>query len=168
MAEEWRDIEGYEGLYQVSNLGNVRSLRTKAIMKTNITNWGYCQVCLRAHGERKNKAVHRLVAIAFIPNSESKDEVNHINGIKTDNRADNLEWVTRRENIRHAYKSGLRNAVDEAHGQMKVVAINVITGEIMQYPSQGNAAIRLGINQGSISRSIRTGRSAGGYKFYRL
>lgn len=106
--EIWRDIENYEGLYQVSNLGNVRSLnygRSKVKRNLQIVvnkHLGYCQVGLTKNKKTKTFRVHRLVAMTFIPNPENKSEVNHINGIKIDNRANNLDWVTPKENTYHA------------------------------------------------------------------
>ena len=117
--EIWKDIEGYEGLYQVSNLGRVRSLdRTytqKArsgsvlnhtykgcILKPNNV-MGYLQVNLQNHKRRNDQKIHRLVAQTFIPNLENKREVNHIDGDKTNNCVDNLEWVTTSENQLHSY-----------------------------------------------------------------
>lgn len=120
--EIWRDIKGYEGLYQVSSLGRVKSLERKIktknkygemyrivpekILKTNMIHKGYLQVKL-CNQEQKNLLVHRLVAEAFIPNVENKDQINHINGIKTDNRIENLEWITGKDNIQHAMEIGL-------------------------------------------------------------
>ena len=114
MEEEWRDIKGYEGLYQVSNLGRVRSLdryvqtkkgnksfhKGKILIGTD-TGHGYMKVSLLYNGRRKSVFVHRLVAEAFIPNPKNKPEVNHINCIKNDNRVVNLEWVTSSENKIH-------------------------------------------------------------------
>ena len=117
--EIWKDIVGYEGLYQVSNLGKVRSLdRTytqKArsgsvlahtykgcVLKPNNVG-GYLQVNLQKHKKRNDQKIHRLVAQAFIPNLENKREVNHIDGDKTNNNADNLEWVTTSENQLHSH-----------------------------------------------------------------
>lgn len=114
MIEIWKDIKGYEGLYQVSNLGRVKSMaretpftnrwgqritRTKKefIMKDKTTCNGYKGICLRNNG-MKWIGIHRLVAIAFIPNPENKPEVDHIDGNKKNNCVDNLRWVTKEEN----------------------------------------------------------------------
>jgi tRNA U55 pseudouridine synthase TruB len=121
--EVWKDIEGYEGYYQVSNLGRVKSLervvqggrwgfqKEKSILMGQSTDsYGYKVVGLRKLTRRHFK-VHRLVAIAFIENKDSKDQVNHKNGIKSDNRVENLEWVTAKENNIHAVKIGLKKGV---------------------------------------------------------
>lgn len=100
-TEIWKAIKGYEGLYEVSNLGNVRSIRTNITLKKGITRKGYNIVVLCNNGKRTTKTVHRLVATAFVENPLNKTEVNHIDEDKTNNRADNLEWVTHIENSRH-------------------------------------------------------------------
>ena len=108
--EEWRDVVGFEDYFKVSNLGRVFSKRTNKILKQTMLKTGYASFATRIGG-RKGQThcfrVHILVAKAFISNPENKAQVNHINGIKTDNRLDNLEWVTASENMQHAYKSGL-------------------------------------------------------------
>ena len=119
--EIWKDIVGYEGLYQVSNLGNFRSLdretkngkthyirKGKPVKKFLCKN-GYEYVCLTKNCKGNHIKASRLVAIAFIPNTENKKTVNHINGNKLDNRVKNLEWNTYTENLNHAIKTGLRH-----------------------------------------------------------
>lgn len=101
--EIWKDIQGYEGRYQVSNLGRVKSISKGVVMKPFICGSGYQELIL-LNGERKPKLLHRLVAEAFIPNAHGKKEVNHKDGDKFNNRADNLEWVTPSENQMHSHR----------------------------------------------------------------
>lgn len=111
MEEIWKDIDGYIGKYQVSNLGKVRSLprngtvRYKRILKIQTDRKGYNYVSFH----KKKFKVHRLVAEAFIPNPENKPQVNHIDGNKINNCVNNLEWATAQENIQHSLKTGLRD-----------------------------------------------------------
>ena len=117
MEELWKDIEGYEGLYQVSNLGRVKSLdKIDSIgrkikgrnMKLRLNKCGYVDVKLSTDSIEKDKLVHRLVAEAFIPNTDGKHVINHIDGNKQNNCVNNLEWCTQKENIQHAFEIGLR------------------------------------------------------------
>lgn len=108
--EIWKTIPGYTG-YEISSHGRLKSVYKFAsrILIQQKNESGYFIIKLRNDiGERHHLKIHRLVAIAFIYNEMGKPHVNHINGIKTDNRVENLEWVTMSENIRHAYKTGLR------------------------------------------------------------
>lgn len=110
MEEIWKDIAGYESLYQVSNLGIVKRLQGKScliqrILKNKIKKNGYLYLCLCKDGKVIHFHVHRLVAAAFIPNPENKPDVNHLNCIKADNTVHNLEWCTKSENAIHALKN---------------------------------------------------------------
>ena len=108
-------VKGYENLYEVSNLGRVSNYRK--VLKTYTLNSGYLAMKLVKDGGRKSVLLHRLVAEHFIPNPENKLEVNHINGDKTDNRVENLEWVTSSENKKHALNTGLKEYNIPTKGQ---------------------------------------------------
>lgn len=118
MIEIWKDIEGYEGSYQVSNLGRVKSLarqcgtccRKEKILVISKTVDGYSRVRLQDGGKDKTARVHRLVAKAFLPNPLNKDTVNHIDGNKLNNEVSNLEWADRVEQMVHAYELGLKTS----------------------------------------------------------
>ena len=119
MKEIWKAIEGYEGLYQVSNLGRVKSKARdvvehrswgnritslpERIMKQSYLPEGYKIITLSKNSKQKTYRVHRLVAQQFLPNPENKPDINHKNGIREDNRVENLEWVTNLENQRHSW-----------------------------------------------------------------
>lgn len=120
--EVWKEIEGYEGHYQVSNLGNVASIKKgyPVMMKLQNHSGGYKQVKLCKPNKITIERVHRLVASAFIPNCGNKPQVNHINGIKSDNRVENLEWNTPQENTSHAFRTGLANVYGENHYSSKL------------------------------------------------
>jgi len=105
--ERSKDVKGFEGLYAVTTLGRVWSYRRGIWLKPGIKGNGYLFVAPCVHGKEDAKKIHRLVAETFVPNPENKPQVNHINGIKTDCRACNLEWVTPRENLQHASDMGL-------------------------------------------------------------
>lgn len=122
--EIWKDIVGYEGLYMISNMGRVKKLNSivtqvgfngveysrrfkERLIGQNSGKENYQMIHLRKDGLNKAIRTHRLVAIAFIPNTENKPEVNHINGIKSDNRVENLEWCTSSENQFHSVRTGL-------------------------------------------------------------
>jgi hypothetical protein len=105
-----REIDGYEGLYSVFSNGEVWSINRARFMAKHIAHNGYYKVALNKNGNAKNFFIHRLVANAFLEKKPTEDhQVNHKDGIKTNNDSSNLEWVTRLENIRHAIKNGLAN-----------------------------------------------------------
>ncbi len=106
--EFWENIQGFEN-YFVSDLGRVKR-NDKQILKEETTNQKYKRVVFSKNGVVYKKSVHRLVALYFVPNPENKPFVNHINGIKSDNRAINLEWCTQSENQIHAFKTGLQKS----------------------------------------------------------
>lgn len=99
MIEIWKDIEGFEGLYQIGSCGNVKSVRNNIILKLNKNRCGYLLVKLCKNGKKNYFTVHRLVAKAFIPNPDSKPHIDHIDTVKTNNHVDNLRWVTPSENM---------------------------------------------------------------------
>jgi hypothetical protein len=105
-----KDIEEFKGLYTISESGIVTSLRTGKILNHFKSHRGYHRVLIRINNKAHNRAVHRLVAMAFIPNPLALPEVNHKNGIKSDNGIENLEWVSRSDNQYHAYANGLRKS----------------------------------------------------------
>jgi len=112
MKEIWKDINGYEADYQVSNLGRIKSFKRNGCMFLAINDKckdGYKRITLRKPGSCKSWMVHRLIAEAFVDNPNDKPEVNHLNSDRADNRIDNLEWVTRCENNEHAVKFGRRD-----------------------------------------------------------
>lgn len=126
MEEEWRDIKGYEGLYQVSNFGRVKSFprhgtrsKEEYIMAGGKDYRGYPTVVLRKNNKGKTTKVHRLVAETFIPNPNNLPQVNHKSGLKNENYVSNLEWISASENMKHAYKTGLKKITDK---QKKIVS----------------------------------------------
>lgn len=139
--EQWKIINGFEG-YEVSNQGNVRNVMTNRILKNRDHKCGYLQVVLYKDRKQKVKYVHRLVAEAFVPNPEGKEQVNHIDGVKTNNNIENLEWTTCSENIKHGFDIGVKRADIEHLNKIRDNNIKVIREKyskpVQQYGLQGN------------------------------
>jgi hypothetical protein len=148
----WKPVCDYEGYYEISILGQVRGIERMVVtekglrtikgksIKTRINKDGYAEIRLSIEGKTKTTFLHIILAKAFIPNPDNKPEINHINGIKTDNRIENLEWVTHSENMIHAYKMGLikspcKHVKDHCSGKV--------------YSSVKEAADDLNINSGT-------------------
>lgn len=141
----WREIEGYEGLYEVSSDGDVRSIQTGKLLAKNLAGSGYVKADLWKNGKRWQTTVHRLVADAFLEKQGS--EINHINGVKTDNRVENLEWCTRSENASHSFYVLSKRV-------RPVEAYNPGTGEKRHYRSVCEAA-RDGFKSSQIYRALK-------------
>lgn len=163
--EIWRDVKGYEGLYQVSSEGRVKSLKRKnslgrtieeRILKPVVVGRGYLQVDLYTGGKMKRFYVHRLVCEVFHENPENKPEVNHINEIKTDNRACNLEWCTRIENCNH----GTRN-----ERMSKQVSQYTLDGELVKVWQSTSEAERQGGFAHSAISNVANGKRKQAYGF---
>lgn len=183
LKEEWKDISGYEGLYQVSSIGRIKSMKRivyrneqkwcvidAQILKEKIQSSGYSTQCLCDKAVKKYFTVHRLVAIAFIPNPKNKKEVNHKNFDKTDNRVENLEWVTPKENIQHALKGGrkvgISNLGADHHCSKAVIKMNLDGVDLQEYGSIAMAAEDNGITSPSISGVVRgREKTAAGFKW---
>ena len=181
MTEEiWKDIKGYEGLYQVSNLGRVKSLAKKAgtsnrsekIIKKNITRYGYYLNTLSKDGVVSYKSTHRLVAQAFIPNPQNKPTVNHIDGNRINNNVNNLEWCTQRENIIHKFKvlnyKGVmfgKHLSDEHKKKIsKSRSKKVLCVELnVVFDSARQASAWLNLSKNSVNESIFRNHKCGGY-----
>ena len=188
MKEIWKDIKDYEGLYQVSNLGRVKSCeryrKTKnngkcivpeKILKLNTGKDGYLRIDLCYNNKHKNCQVHRLVAQTFIPNPENKPQVNHIDCNRQNNNVSNLEWVTPQENTQHAKKLGrLKGNIHADKEQARkngkksskpVIVVNTNTGEELYFESRIEAARQLHLSDGYICKVINKQKTIKEYIF---
>lgn len=186
MIEEWRDIKNYEGVYQISSLGRIKSLdryvddkghkrfvKGKMLKPSKHKN-NYEYVVLY---DRKHRMIHRLVAETFIDNIDNKRTVNHINGDKSDNRVINLEWCTHKENINKAWDLGLYKISDlqrqkgKERGKnncKKIIQMDLQNNVIKVWDSLTEASKTLNISLGTIgncARGLTSYKTAGGYKW---
>lgn len=179
--EEWRDIKDYEGLYQVSNLGRIKSFARKdrlgrpvydRILKQSISSYGYCVVTLHKNGKARQRLVHRLVLEVFSDNPYNKPYINHVNGVKTCNVINNLEYCTHAENIIHSFRV-LKNKPNSPwlgkfgynNSSSKPVVQHSLNGEyIMRFASAIEVIRETGIGRTGICSCCR-GRikSSGGF-----
>lgn len=189
MQEIWKTIEGTDGRYEVSNTGKIRSnnylghggQKELSLAKDHK---GYLRVRIYINGCRKTVKVHREVAKAFLENPDNKPEVNHRDGNKENNHVSNLEWSTPGDNVRHAYKSGLKENTrewcrkmgstvgkaalekDREKRKTPVIATRLSDGAVFEYPSQAEAAAATGAPQANITKILYGKRkSAHGFTF---
>lgn len=165
--EFWKEIPNYEGLYEASNLGKVRSKEGKVtysklhgkrvwksrILKEKNKSGRDVRVDLWKNGEPKSFLVHRLVAETFIPNTDNKPCINHIDGNPRNNYVSNLEWVTYSENMKHAFKNGLYST------NVKITLINKQSGNKKRFISMSEASRSLGKGNGYISDFLYRGKT---------
>jgi len=174
MHEEWRPINGFEGLYEISSYGRVKSFKSHPsgkILKTNLDSNGYPKISLSKNGAKKDALVHRLVAEAYLPRVDGKTCVNHIDGNKANNRLDNLEWCTYSENIKHAIRTGLYGGISK-EAIMKGVRRSaqnrtrqVIRSDGARFKNAAEAAFAIGAHKDSIYAAIRRKAPLYGYRF---
>lgn len=164
MKEEWRDIKGWEGVYQISNSGNLKSLKfgKERILKKRYDAYGYVMYSLNKDGKSYQRKAHRLVLESFGEKIRGKEHVNHKNGVKGDNRIENLEWCTHSENIQHAFDVGLAKGMKgEKHPQCKLTKEQVVQIRNMYKPgkvSQEAVAKLFGVDRKVVS-DIYLGKS---------
>lgn len=169
--EIWKDIQGYENMYQVSDLGRIRSLdRVNSlgqnikgkIRKTRMDNRGYPIVRLSKEGKYKDLPIHRLVAIAFIPNPDNKETVNHIDGDKINWSIGNLEWMTTEENTKHAFNTGLNDKrMKLSKEDIEYIRENYIYGD--SEFGCGGLSKKFGVYKSHIARIVKGKARIGNY-----
>lgn len=160
MKEEWKPVDGYDGRYEVSNLGNFRRVEyIKPIVKKH----GYAVVSLHKNGRVKTKTMHRLVAETFIPRIDGKTQVNHKDEDKTNNRVDNLEWVTAEENCNYGTRT--IRATAKNGSKTPILQCDLETGKIIaEFKSQTVASMATGVSIPCINACLKERqKSAGGY-----
>lgn len=175
MEELWKPVIGFEGLYEVSNFGNVRSLERNGTIKGGrmmakvLDNYGYYMCKLRNKNIIKMPKIHRLVAQSFIPNPDNKPQVNHINGDKLDNRVENLEWVTSRENIMHAVDNGLINVLGNTNNFLGYKVEQIKDGKVINtFETISKASRETGVCRSGIEKVLKgKQKTSGGYYWKR-
>ena len=166
--EQWKAISGYEGIYEVSDLGRVKSLKygKEKILKPQKTIGGYLHVDLCKDGKCKSITVHRLVAEAFIPNQNNLETVNHKDEDKTNNIVSNLEWMSLKDNINYGThnKRASETQINDKNKSKSVQMFDRQGNLLAAFPSTHEANRKTGIHQGSISSCcLGKLKSAGGY-----
>lgn len=188
MSEIWKDIPQFSDYYQASNKGRVRSkdrmvIRTRngikhsyfrpgRILKSHIEGSGYSQTLITFPGFKKHLKMHRLVAFAWIDNPLNKRCINHKNGIKTDNRVENLEWNTHGENLIHAHATGLKRPSQlgrfgALHTRSKPV-LSINQTALIEHESRRLCAKYLGVDPNAVNVAIKKGYTCVGHKLYAL
>jgi hypothetical protein len=151
--EIFKDIPGYEKVYQVSNLGNVKSLTRpgakEKLLKGEIDQYGYIRISLTKNGKTKKYKAHRLVMMTFNDTTDSSLQINHIDGNKKNNKLENLEWCTASYNTRHSYINNLNKTKG-----FRTIIKNKQTGEEKEYRSMRDASIGMGYNKGYLFKKI--------------
>lgn len=162
MKEKWKDVKGFEGIYQISNLGNVRNIKTSKFLKPSPNKSGYLRVNLSRKDKIKACYVHRLVATAFLEKVTSKEEVNHKDVVKSNNCVKNLEWVNRKENVQHSHSLGI-NEKNQVKGSRVGISIltesDVIFIKKNQYKYKKNELSKMFNTSESNIYAILSGRS---------
>lgn len=169
-TEEWKDIKGYEGLYQISSFGRVKSIWSNhRIKKTRIYKNGYVSANLLREKTQKTFRLNRLVAIYFIPNLENKPHVNHIDGIRFNNEIYNLEWCTRSENMNHTYhilnKKRKVYYGEQNKNSKPVYQCDIFGNIINKFISSKFASDKLNIKRSSICIALKRNTQTHGFKF---
>lgn len=164
--EIWKIIDGYNGLYYVSNLGNVKSFNKnkEIILKSNLQKNGYIALNLYKNGKRITYTIHRLVAKAFIENPNNLPQVNHIDGNKLNNNLSNLEWCDNGHNIREAFRLGLNSRKKGIENKRSKKIVNLKTNEV--YYSLNEASIKLGMKRNKISYHLNSKNNTLNYLKY--
>jgi hypothetical protein len=165
--DTWKPVVGYEGIYEVSDNGDIRTSDGKTtytekhgirhwsqrVLKQKTDKYGYKRVTLYKDGKPKDFLVHRLVAEVFCEKQDDKPIINHIDGKPDNNIADNLEWCDYRHNLIHAFKNGMNKSPN------KTVLTNKLTGEKLEFISMAEASQFIGCNKGYISSLVKRGKN---------